>query len=124
MALRFEPLNLPEDESAVVDFLVESEWPFHGQPRLSRVEAAQVCVASDDVASYWISEDGGAIGLIRLMDLNDVGDGSPLFDLRIADAHRGRGVGYRAVNWLTKHLFTGFPQCVDDPIILVKQEEI
>ena len=110
VAVRFEPLNWPGDEAAVVDFLVASEWPFHGDSRLSPEDAARVSVAADDVASFWIRQDGAAIGLVRLMDLTDLDDGSPLFDLRIAEGHRGRGLGVRAVRWLTDHLFTTYPQ--------------
>ncbi len=43
------------------------------------------------------------------MDLADLEVGSPLFDLRIAEEYRGRGVGRYAVNWLTDHLFTTYP---------------
>lgn len=108
--VQFEPLKWPADEPAVVDFLVSSEWPFHGEPHLSPERAARVCVSAEDVVSFWIRYDGGAIGLIRLMDLADVDDGSPRFDLRIAEPHRGRGVGGLAVGWLTDHLFTTYPR--------------
>jgi RimJ/RimL family protein N-acetyltransferase len=110
VVVRFEPLTWPGDEAAVVDFLVASEWPFHPTPLLSPEQAARVCVSADDVASIWILDDGAAMGLIRLMDLTDLDDGSPLFDLRIAEGHRGRGVGGLAVSWLTDHLFTTYPQ--------------
>lgn len=110
MAVRFEPLSWPDDDVAVIDFLVASEWPFHGVSRLSPEQAAQVCVAADDVASFWIRDDEAAVGLIRLMDLGDVDDGSPLFDLRIAAGHRGRGLGRYAVDWLTDRLFTTYPR--------------
>lgn len=109
MAVRFESLNWPGDEAAVIDFLVGSDWPFHSVSRLSPEDAARVQVAADEVSSFWIREDGAAIGLIRLMDLTDLDDGSPLFDLRIAEGHRGRGLGRRAVEWLTDHLFTTCP---------------
>ena len=36
------------------------------------------------------------------MDLTDY---TPLFDLRIRAEHRSRGIGVRAVNWLTRYLF-------------------
>jgi RimJ/RimL family protein N-acetyltransferase len=109
VVLRFEPLNWPDDAPAVVEFLVANEWPFHGVPHLSPASAARLSVAADDVASFWIREQGDAIGLVRLMDLADLDDGSPLFDLRIAEGHRRRGIGRRAVIWLTDHLFTTYP---------------
>lgn len=109
VVLRFEPLNWPDDEVAVVAFLVANEWPFHGVPHLSRDDAKEVTVASDDVESFWIREDEDAVGLVRVMDLTDLDVGSPLFDLRIAEGHRGRGLGRHTVNWLTAHLFTTHP---------------
>lgn len=109
MTLRFEPVRWPADAAAVVAFLVEHEWPHHGTPHLSVDEAARVPVVDGDVASFWISEGDAIVGLVRLFDLDDVGAGSPLFDLRIATAWRGRGVGRRSVEWLTQHLFETYP---------------
>ncbi|MFE6907823.1 hypothetical protein [Streptomyces erythrochromogenes] len=45
-------------------------------------------------------------GLVRLMDL---GDGTPVFDLRIRTRNRGRGIGGRAPARLTAYLFAEFP---------------
>ena len=109
MALRFDPVNWPDDAPTVFELLVANEWPFHGVPHLTPADAARVRVASDDVASFWIREGDEAIGLVRLLDLTDVDDGSPVFDLRIAENHRGRGIGRRAVTWLTDHLFRTYP---------------
>lgn len=109
MALRFEPVNWPHDAPAVVELLVANEWPCHSVPVLSPADAARVRVAGDDVTSFWIRDGGEAIGLVRLLDLTDVDDGSPVFDLRIAEGHRGCGIGRRAVAWLTDHLFRTYP---------------
>ena len=101
----FDSLVLPEDAEAAIEFLTSNEWPFHGSPHLRHDQAAQVRVAGDDIASFWIRADAKVIGLIRAFDLDDLDVGSPLFDLRIAEGHRGRGVGRAAVTWLTGHLF-------------------
>jgi RimJ/RimL family protein N-acetyltransferase len=66
--------------------------------------------ASSDVISFWIIDHRQTIGLIRLLDLGDVVDGSPLFDLRIASEHRGRGYGKRAARWIVDLLFTYYPE--------------
>ena len=65
--------------------------------------------ASSDVTSFWIVDDGAKVGLVRLLDLADIGEGAPLFDLRIASQHRGRGVGTAATQWIVEHLFTNHP---------------
>lgn len=108
MDLQFKPLNLPGDERAVVEFLATNEWPFHGESHLSSDTAAQVCVESDDIAAFWICEGAATVGLLRLMDLADLEVGSPLFDLRVAEEHRGRRIGRRAVMWLTDYLFATY----------------
>jgi RimJ/RimL family protein N-acetyltransferase len=108
-ALVVEPLAWPADADIVVEFLIAHEWPFHGEPRLSAEAAAGVRVAADDIASFWIRDGDRTVGLIRLFDLDDLDDGSPMFDLRIATPQRGRGIGRFAVDWLTAHLFTTYP---------------
>jgi RimJ/RimL family protein N-acetyltransferase len=65
--------------------------------------------ASPEVTSHWIIDDGQTIGLIRLIDLADIGDGAPQFDLRIASPHRGRGHGKAAALWIAEFLFTTYP---------------
>jgi RimJ/RimL family protein N-acetyltransferase len=107
--LSFRLVRLPEDGADVVDFLCASPWLFHATAHHSPASAANVTVHADDVQSFWVVEDGVRMGLIRLLDLADVEDGSPLFDVRIDAGHRGRGLGTRAVAWLTEYVFTEFP---------------
>ncbi len=110
MLLTFDPLHWPEDAPTVVAFLASNEWPFHPVPLLSPTDAEKVSVEADDIATFWIRSGDEAVGLIRLLDLDDLDVGSPLFDLRVADGHRGLGVGRQAVRWLTDHLFTTYPE--------------
>ena len=109
MTLTFEPVDDAESD-AIANFLGGSDWPFHGRHRLSLSEAKAVTISDADTDSYWIREDGAAVGLVRLLDLGDVEEGSPLFDLRIGSEHRGRGVGVAAVKWLSGHLFVEYPR--------------
>jgi RimJ/RimL family protein N-acetyltransferase len=102
--LTFERVSADEG-AAIVAFLRGSDWPFHRVPRLSVEEAEAISVSNAQTDSFWIRDAGTAVGLVRLLDLDDVDDGSPLFDLRIADEHRGRGLGTAAVKWLSDHLF-------------------
>ena len=92
----------------MVDLLCESEWPFHGNPRLVPGDVSSIDLLTSDVDSYWIIDEGSRVGIIRLLDLGDVDQGRPLFDIRIATSHRGRGLGTAAVRWLTAHLFDRF----------------
>ncbi|MDQ0964265.1 RimJ/RimL family protein N-acetyltransferase [Streptomyces sp. B4I13] len=95
---------------SLVRFLARDTWPFHVSATVSgdevRAWAAAGVFDSDETRTFWITVRADAVGLIRLMDL---GDGTPLFDLRIASEHRGRGMGPRALAWLTRYVFTEFP---------------
>ena len=108
MGLTFERVSTAEAD-AIVGFLLGSDWPFHGAARLSVVEAEAVTVSNAETSSFWIRDAGAVVGLVRLLDLDDVEDGSPRFDLRIASGYRGQGYGTAAVKWLSDHLFVEYP---------------
>ena len=108
MGLTFERVTT-EDADATVTFLVGSDWPFHSASRLSVAEAGAISISNTETRSFWIRDAGIAVGLVRLLDLDDVDDGSPLFDLRIAGGHRGHGCGTAAVTWLSEYLFVEYP---------------
>jgi len=108
MRLTFERVSTAET-SAIVAFLSGSDWPFHGAARLSVAEAAAISLSNAETRSFWIRDDGTVVGLVRLLDLDDVDDGSPLFDLRIASGYRGQGFGTAAAKWLSDYLFVEYP---------------
>lgn len=92
-------------------FLASEEWPFHAGPRQTQA-TAHARIASgefdgDHDRTYWIVGDDERIGMIHVKDL---GDGNPLFDLRLRAGHRGKGVGTATVAWLTTTLFGEFPE--------------
>jgi RimJ/RimL family protein N-acetyltransferase len=96
----------PAETERLADFLTAEPWPFHSG-REDRGEIRQRVAGGyydgDSVRTYWIIVQNEHIGLIRLWDL---GDSTPMFDLRIRAADRGRGIGARALSWLTEHVFT------------------
>jgi RimJ/RimL family protein N-acetyltransferase len=100
-----------QDSSRVVDFLSQEEWPFHGVARERPDEILQRIVdgyyEAPDVRTFWIVLHEENVGMIRLFDL---GDDTPMFDLRIGSAHRGKGFGSRALAWLTEYIFRSFPE--------------
>jgi RimJ/RimL family protein N-acetyltransferase len=98
------------DANALVDFLCDEEWPFHGDPRLSAADVRRRIdegyFRSHDTQTSWIVDGGGdRIGIVRVFDLDDE---TPLFDIRIGLRHRGRGAGTAAVRTLTAHVFSSF----------------
>jgi RimJ/RimL family protein N-acetyltransferase len=106
---KFIPVRFPEDQETVIDLLTSNDWPFHGISRLDRTQATNVQIAGPDTASFWVESDGDRVGLVRAFDLDDLVDGSPLFDIRIATTHRNCGMGRFAVNSLTDYLFDSQP---------------
>ncbi len=114
MQVSFEPLSLASQTEALVSFLTSESWPFHSHSKLSRDQVlsfiAKGFYDGSNHQTFWIvNVEGERIGLIRLFDLDDIGDGYPLFDLRLRASVRGQGIGRRAVQWLTEYLFETWP---------------
>ncbi|MFG3343236.1 GNAT family N-acetyltransferase [Glycomyces sp. NPDC048151] len=100
----------PSEAEALADFLSGEVWPFHGAGRVDRADvlrrAAEGYYENDEARTFWIFLESRRAGMVRLFDL---GDDTPLFDLRVSEACRGRGVGTQAVRWLTSYVFTELP---------------
>jgi RimJ/RimL family protein N-acetyltransferase len=114
MNLSFKALELPDEQETLADFLLGHPWPYHSGSQITREEILQKIdegiFSNPDTKTFWIVTDlDQKIGLIKLFDLDDVEDGSPLFDLRIIPEFRGQGVGKQAVTWLTRYLFETYP---------------
>lgn len=108
--LTFSEIHSERDAEAVATFLAQHSWPFHKCPRLTEESARQVSLGPpDQVRAFWIRESGSAAGIVRVFDLEDHEHGSVLFDLRLAEACRGRGIGRAAVAWLVDWLFAEYP---------------
>ena len=99
-----------DDADALVEFLTGEPWPFHVTAVVSEERARRRIDDGDfdgeAVQSFWITEGDETVGLVTF---DDLGDGCPMFDLRIRARHRRRGLGTKAVRWLTEYLFTEFP---------------
>ena len=103
---------MPGDADVLAEFLTGEDWLFFaggsgpGADRI-REQVAAGDYDNDRTRAFWIVTDTGTeAGLIRLFDL---GDNTPLFDLRVRAAYRGAGLGTAALRWLTDYLFTEFP---------------
>lgn len=110
----FQRIDFPEDTEFLVDFLLSETWPFHaGAPHKADKEKMMLAHAQNtpEKEYFWIvNQDHEKVGYFKLFDLDDIGDGHPLFDLRIASAHRGKGIGEMAVRWLSHYLFEKWPE--------------
>lgn len=62
---------------------------------------------NEDNDSYWVDDDThGRIGFVRFEEL---GDGAPLFDLRLATDHRGRSRSAAVLRAAADYVFTTMP---------------
>jgi RimJ/RimL family protein N-acetyltransferase len=125
MDLQFVPIGESEVEfAALAELLSGDEWPFHGNTRPSRETVEGWLAAGSFTGSRVRSFGYGSrtrelhckwVGLklaeaaVGIVTLRDLGDPTPVFDLRLRSAYRGRGLGSAALRWLTDYLFTEFP---------------
>jgi RimJ/RimL family protein N-acetyltransferase len=112
--LSMQAIDRTREKDAVAEWLTGETWPYHGTPLLSLEQALEVIdgdSSSTDHQDFWIVEGANQrSGLARIFDLDDVDDGTPLLDLRIAAARRNQGIGQWAVRWLTDYGFRTWPQ--------------
>lgn len=114
MPITFHPMaNSEHDSGELVRFLTANRFPFHVRPRHSE-ESAREAVASgrfwsEESLGYWIDNDGLRIGLVILEDLDE---DTPMFDLRLAEEFRGKGLGSKVLTALCAKVFEQFPEPV------------
>ena len=91
MTISFVPIDVrSSDKADFVEFLVGNSFPFHVH---SHSSAEKISTAidrgsddGDDHAALWIDDDiRGRLGVVILEDL---ADGGPMFDLRLAEIPR------------------------------------
>lgn len=107
--LTFTEIDPPQEAETVAAFLARSVWPFHRRSHLTIENAREITLGpSDQVRAFWINESESAVGVVRVFDLEDAENGSVLFDLRIAEECRRRGIGRVAVGWVVEMLFAEY----------------
>jgi len=102
----FRPVTAA-DRDALARFLSEHRWPFHARARLGPAEVVAGWDLEGQSRAWWLERDGRVVGLLRVDDLDTWGD--PSWDLRVAEGHRGAGLGTAAVRWLAGEVFGGWP---------------
>lgn len=109
-SFRFEELS-SRDIDGLVAWFPRQTWPFHGRARVDeawvRERAAEGFFWGHDARAFWVFGEGAEpLGVIRVFEL---GDATPLVDLRIADSARRKGVGSAALEWITRFVFDHYP---------------
>ncbi|MEA9357005.1 GNAT family protein [Bacteriovorax sp. PP10] len=110
MKLSYKLFDPSSDKELLSNWLSSQEWDFHVNSKTTPEKVMKLIeegsFTGEENQTFWIrNEQNLSIGLIRLFEMDDLEDGSPLFDLRILNEYRGQKVGETAVNWLTHYLF-------------------
>jgi len=104
MSLTF-PAVAEGDLAGLSELLTSERWPYHldVEPTPQSVEANLAHFQpSAENAPHWIELEGERVGLLVLRELDDP---TPVFDLRLRAAWRGRGLGGAALEWLARETF-------------------
>ncbi len=115
MSVSLDPYT--NETEQLIAFLAGEVWPYHGTATLTEANVREQIAqgrydSNDEKQTFWILNDEGAkIGLLRIFDL---GDPTPMFDIRISAKYRGQGSGLQAVKKLVEYVFTNY----DDKIRL------
>lgn len=107
---RIDPTGADSDE--LIEFLTSNEFPFHVRTRLTRAQVEEGITdgsyRDEDNDSYWIDHsEHGRVGFFRFEDLSEL---APLFDLRIAEQWRGKGLGVEVLKAATDRIFETRPE--------------
>lgn len=97
------------DQDALIGFFSTQTFPFHvfsapwsDSTVMDRIASGYFLDA--DNSAFWLDHDElGRIGYVRVEDLHD---DTPMFDLRLCDRYRGRGLGVDALNAITDYVFS------------------
>ncbi|ASN39388.1 GNAT family N-acetyltransferase [Arthrobacter sp. 7749] len=111
MSITFVPMT-PADTDDLLDFLTSNRFPFHvrAAPQAAniRTKIDDGHFWNDDRQGYWVHADEQRIGMAALEDLQE-GD-SPLFDLRLDESQRGKGLGVQVLRALCDMVFQAMPR--------------
>jgi RimJ/RimL family protein N-acetyltransferase len=107
----FVPVDVAAEADALRAFLATNAFPFHGNPHPTTEDVDRRIAGGDfeapDHEALWVEVAGaGRVGLVVLDDIEDPGI---MFDLRLAEASRGRGLGAHVLRALTDHVFRSHP---------------
>ncbi len=115
MTVDVEPFSLadPSGWEEFVRFMTANAFPFHMNPSPTREDLESRREDGDfdgpENAVLAARAEGELIGFVVVEDLESIG---PLFDIRLANGARGKGLGTETVRGLVRHLFRECPNIV------------
>ena len=115
MEIKFTELEVSEKDR-LINFLSSGYWPYHSIPKIpiDKLEKQfNTGYFNGEGNRTFIIEDRleDIVGVMRLFDLGSGKDDdeTPLFDIKIKEESRGKGIGKQALSWLTDFVFTNYP---------------
>jgi len=114
MVIDFRPMAESASEAeAIVQFLTSNSFAFHMTAQHTAESARETVDSgrfwSAESAGWWILADAETVGMVVLDDLED---DTPMFDLRLAEDFRGRGLGPQILKALCSLVFETYPEPV------------
>lgn len=108
------PFDPGSDGEAIVSFLSSNTFPFHGRTTVpeadARARVAEGYYWCEERTGHWVVVDGVRTGMAVLEDVQDIpAGGAPLFDLRLGEQFRGKGLGEPVLRALTTYVFERYP---------------
>lgn len=96
------------DRSSLIDFFTSNDFPFHVHAEPWTVARAVEVIGSgalhnDENEAFWLRHD--ILGVVGYVRLEDLADDTPMFDLRLGEEFRGRGLGVACLRAVTDHVF-------------------
>lgn len=101
------------DLRRIHQFLLDNLWPFHMDDRITQegLESRGFeYFSSDSSRTFVCLDDQKLVGFIRFYDLSNSDTCYPSFDIRVAQDHRGRGIGQNMLLQGIKAIFQEFDQ--------------
>ncbi|MEO4054674.1 GNAT family protein [Solibacillus sp. CAU 1738] len=96
--------KLTDELGDLIHFMTSNEWPYH-----SGVSTKEQVTNAFDKGWYgngretfWIELEQQKVGLLII---HDIEDSIPLFDLRLCESVRGKGIGTKSLVWLKDYIF-------------------
>ncbi|HRE41743.1 MAG TPA: GNAT family protein [Ignavibacteria bacterium] len=111
---KIESLN-EENISTLKNILSSQRWDFHSSPIVTSDKILDNINSgyylNKDIVTFLIKSGEEYIGVMRLFDLGDdwEDDETPMFDIRILNSYRKKGVGEYSLKFLTDFVFNTYP---------------
>ena len=103
IVLEIKKYNSENEE--LIDLLSSNHWPFHSKIQLDPAaikRAIEKGYYSEGREAFWIIKEEQKVGIIIIDDIEDT---IPLFDLRLTEEARGKGIGQKSLSWLKDYLY-------------------